>query len=67
MRAKHALPALVAVVALLLSGCVDNSQPAAGGSTTGSTASEVKKDDVAAALLPDKVAKAGKQIGRAHV
>ena len=62
MRAKHALPALVAVVALLLSGCVDNSQPAAGGSTTGSTASEVKKDDVAAALLPDKVAKAGKLV-----
>jgi polar amino acid transport system substrate-binding protein len=62
MRARHALPALVAVVALLLSGCVDNSKPAAGGSTTGSTASEVKKDDVAAALLPAKVAKAGKLV-----
>jgi len=62
MRARHALPALVAVVALLLSGCADNSKPAAGGSTTGSTASEVKKDDVAAALLPAKVAKAGKLV-----
>ena len=62
MRARHALPALVAVVALLLSGCADNSKPAAGGSTTGSTASEVKKDDVAAALLPAKVAKTGKLV-----
>jgi polar amino acid transport system substrate-binding protein len=62
MRARHALPALVAVVALLLSGCADNSKPAAGGSSTGSTASEVKKDDVAAALLPAKVAKAGKLV-----
>lgn len=62
MRARHALPALVAVVALILSGCADNSKPAAGGSTTGSTASEVKKDDVAAALLPGKVAKAGKLV-----
>jgi polar amino acid transport system substrate-binding protein len=50
------------VVALLLSGCADNSKPAAGGSSTGSTASEVKKDDVAAALLPAKVAKAGKLV-----
>jgi polar amino acid transport system substrate-binding protein len=62
MRARHALPALVAVVALLLSGCADNSKPAAGGSSTGFTASEVKKDDVAAALLPAKVAKAGKLV-----
>jgi len=62
MRARHALPALVAVVALILSGCADNSKPAAGGSTTGSTASEVKKDDVAAALLPGKVAKTGKLV-----
>jgi polar amino acid transport system substrate-binding protein len=62
MRARHALPALVAVVALLLSGCADNSKPAAGGSSTGSTTSEVKKDDVAAALLPAKVAKAGKLV-----
>lgn len=61
MRARHALPALVAVVALMLSGCADNSKPAAGGSTA-SSASEVTKDDAAAALLPDKVAKAGKLV-----
>jgi polar amino acid transport system substrate-binding protein len=62
MRARHALPALVAVVALMLSGCADNSKPAAGGSTANSSASEVAKDDAAAALLPDKVAKAGKLV-----
>ena len=62
MRARHALPALVAVVALMLSGCADNSKPAAGGSTTGSKASDVTKDDAAAALLPGKVAKTGKLV-----
>jgi len=62
MRARHALPALVAVVALMLSGCADNSKPAAGGSTASSSASEVTKDAAAAALLPDKVAKAGKLV-----
>jgi polar amino acid transport system substrate-binding protein len=62
MRARHALPALVAVVALMLSGCADNSKPAAGGSTASSSASAVTKDDAAASLLPDKVAKAGKLV-----
>jgi polar amino acid transport system substrate-binding protein len=46
----------------MLSGCADNSQPAAGGSTATSSASEVTKDDAAAALLPDKVSKAGKLV-----
>jgi polar amino acid transport system substrate-binding protein len=50
------------VVALMLSGCADNSKPAAGGSTARSSASAVTKDDAAAALLPDKVAKAGKLV-----
>lgn len=62
MRARHALPALVAVAALMLTGCADNSKTATGGSTTGSTATVVKKDDAAAALLPGKVAKAGKLV-----
>ena len=62
MRARHALPALVAVVALMLSGCADNSKAAGGGSATNSSASAVTKDDAAAALLPDKVAKAGKLV-----
>jgi polar amino acid transport system substrate-binding protein len=46
----------------MLTGCADNSKTATGGSTTGSTATEVKKDDAAAALLPGKVAKAGKLV-----
>jgi polar amino acid transport system substrate-binding protein len=62
MRAKHLLPALAAVTALMLTGCVDNSTPATGGATGSSSAAAVTKDDAAAALLPDKVAKAGKLI-----
>ena len=62
MRARHALPALAAVTALMLTGCVDNSKVDAGGSTASPSASEVKKDDAAAALLPAKQAKAGKLV-----
>ena len=62
MRTRHALPALVAVAALMLSGCADNSVPVAGGSTGSASASDVKKDDAAAALLPDKIAKSGKLV-----
>jgi polar amino acid transport system substrate-binding protein len=45
----------------MLTGCADNSKPVAGGAGTPS-ASVVKKDGAAAALLPDKVAKAGKLV-----
>jgi polar amino acid transport system substrate-binding protein len=62
MRARHALPALVAVTALMLSGCADNSVPVAGGSTGSPSASDVKKDDAAAALLPERIAKSGKLV-----
>ena len=62
MRTRYALPALVAVAALMLSGCADNSVPVAGGSTGSASASDVKKDDAAAALLPDKIAKSGKLV-----
>jgi polar amino acid transport system substrate-binding protein len=81
MRVRHAVP-LLAVAALVLTGCVDNSKagtadPPAGstagssagslagssaGSSDGSSDGEQKKDDAAAALLPAKVAKAGKLI-----
>ncbi|MEJ3405117.1 ABC transporter substrate-binding protein [Rathayibacter sp. YIM 133350] len=62
MRMRSAMPALVATAAaaaLLLTGCVDNSTstPAASGA-----ASDVKKDDKLAGLLPDSVTKAGKLI-----
>lgn len=62
MRAKHALPALAAVAALILTGCVDNSKSAAGGTTASPSTSDVKIDDAAAALLPDKLAKKGKLV-----
>ena len=58
MRAKYALPALAAVVALVLTGCVNNTAPP----TTGGGSSDVTKDDAAAALLPEAIAASGKLI-----
>ncbi|TFD33914.1 ABC transporter substrate-binding protein [Cryobacterium cryoconiti] len=55
MRAHHLLPALAAVTALLLTGCVDNSTD---GATSGS-GSDIAVDDAAAALLPADIADAG--------
>jgi polar amino acid transport system substrate-binding protein len=62
MRARHALPALAAVAALMLTGCADNTKAVSGGATASSSAIDVKKDDASAALLPAKVAKAGKLV-----
>ncbi|ANP73655.1 ABC transporter substrate-binding protein [Cryobacterium arcticum] len=58
MRAKYVLPALAAVAALTLTGCVDNSTPATSGSAA-STAAAIVKDDAAAALVPAEVADRG--------
>jgi polar amino acid transport system substrate-binding protein len=62
MRVRHAVPALLAVSALMLTGCADNTKDVAAGSTVTSAAIDVKKDDAVAALLPAKVAKAGKLV-----
>ena len=62
MRARHALPALTAVAALMLTGCADNTKADAGGPKASSAAIDVNKDDKAVALLPAKVAKAGKLV-----
>jgi polar amino acid transport system substrate-binding protein len=62
MRTRHALPAFAAVAALMLTGCVDNSKPDAGGSPGSPSASDVRKDDAAAALLPKKIANTGKLV-----
>jgi polar amino acid transport system substrate-binding protein len=62
MRTRIAIPAFAAVAALMLAGCVDNSKPDAGDATGSPSASNVRKDDAAAALLPDKIAKAGKLV-----
>jgi polar amino acid transport system substrate-binding protein len=55
MRTRYAAPALLAVAALALTGCVDNSTPSSGSTSS----SSVSKDSAAAALLPDAIAKAG--------
>jgi polar amino acid transport system substrate-binding protein len=57
MRARYVLPALAAVAALTLTGCVDNSTPATGGSE--STAPAIERDDAAAELVPAEVADTG--------
>jgi len=61
MRTRYTLPVLTIATALALSGCVDNSQPAASGTAaaTGDTAVVVQKNDSIAAMLPDKIKTAG--------
>ncbi|HEU4807484.1 MAG TPA: transporter substrate-binding domain-containing protein, partial [Homoserinimonas sp.] len=59
MRARFTLPALVAVAALMLTGCVDNSDPDANGPRDDSAAAAVAVDEAAAALLPAAVAESG--------
>ncbi|WEO76535.1 ABC transporter substrate-binding protein [Cryobacterium sp. SO2] len=58
MRAKYVIPALAAAAALMLTGCVDNSTPAASGSPE-SSAAAITRDDAAAALVPAEVADRG--------
>lgn len=58
MRARYVLPALAAVAALTLTGCVDNSTPASSGAATSSIPA-IAKDDAAAALVPAEVADTG--------
>lgn len=60
MRIRYGIPVFAVVAALALSGCVDNSAPAGPAASAGT--STVTKDAAAAALLPDKIAKAGKII-----
>jgi polar amino acid transport system substrate-binding protein len=62
MRARYALPAMAAVAALMLTGCVNNSTPSPGGSSSGSAASAIKKDATAAGMVPDAIAKSGKLV-----
>ncbi|TQO19949.1 amino acid ABC transporter substrate-binding protein (PAAT family) [Rhodoglobus vestalii] len=59
MRARYALPALAAVATLLLTGCVNNSDPDATGARDDSVADEVTVDEAAAALLPAAIAESG--------
>lgn len=59
MRVRYAVPAVVAMAALLLTGCVNNSTGSPSSPTDESTVRAVTKDDKAAALLPEEVAAAG--------
>ncbi|WP_427133522.1 ABC transporter substrate-binding protein [Pseudarthrobacter sp. S9] len=60
MRTRYLLPVLTAVTALTLSGCVNNSEPAAtGGASATADSVGVKKNDAIAASLPEKVKSAG--------
>ncbi|WP_285116021.1 ABC transporter substrate-binding protein [Leifsonia sp. fls2-241-R2A-40a] len=62
MRIRTAAPilAVAAVAALALTGCVDNSTPSSGSSS--SAGSDVKKDDTLAGQLPQKIKDAGKLV-----
>ncbi|WP_308465709.1 ABC transporter substrate-binding protein [Rathayibacter soli] len=57
MRNKYAVPAILAVAALLLTGCVNNEGTGSGSSTT--AAASGTKDASIAALLPDSVKTSG--------
>lgn len=61
MRTPYLIPVLTIATALALSGCVDNSQPAATGAApaSGDTAVIVQKNDAIAAMLPEKIKAAG--------
>ena len=60
MRTRYLLPVLTIATALALSGCVDNSAPAATGGASGTAdAIDVKKNDSIAAMLPEKMKSAG--------
>lgn len=57
MRLKFAIPALVVISTLALSGCVDNSTDT--GTDTGGGAVDVSTDSAAIALLPNDVKESG--------
>ena len=61
IRVRTAAPAaaLLAAAALALTGCVDNSTPAASGGATTSAAAGITKDAALAKQLPQKIKDAG--------
>ena len=58
MRTRYAAPALLAVAALALTGCVDNSTPSSGTPVTAATPTASPRTRAAAAL-PSAIATAG--------
>ncbi|MGY2743502.1 ABC transporter substrate-binding protein [Pseudarthrobacter sp. O4] len=63
MRTRYLLPVLTVITAMSLTGCVNNSEPAATAATSGAPgpadAVAVKKNDSLAASLPEKIKSAG--------
>ncbi|MDD0859494.1 ABC transporter substrate-binding protein [Arthrobacter alpinus] len=61
MRRTYAFPAIVAVAALMLTGCVDNSDSTPGGGSSSSPAdgATIKKNEAIAAELPEKIKSSG--------
>lgn len=58
MKIRFALPALAAVAALALTGCVNNAESEGSGSGAANT-SGIQADEAAVALLPDEVKDSG--------
>ena len=59
MRNRYVFPALTAAAALMLTGCVDNSAPAAADKPSASMDAAAPKNEKIAALLPAKIKSAG--------
>lgn len=58
MKIRYALPALAAAAALVLTGCVNNTEGAPAGTGTDNSAS-IKPDEAAVALLPSDIKDSG--------
>jgi polar amino acid transport system substrate-binding protein len=59
MRARYIFPTLATIAALALTGCVDNSAKSAGTPQASPGSTSITTDVAVAALLPEKIAKAG--------
>ena len=59
MKIRYVIPALAAVAALALTGCVNNAESEGAGSSSPADTSGIQADSAAVALLPDEVKKSG--------
>ena len=59
MKIRYVIPALAAVAALALTGCVNNAESESTGSSSPADTSGIQADSAAVALLPDEVKKSG--------
>lgn len=59
MKIRYVLPALAAVAALALTGCVNNAESESAGGSSPADTSGIQPDSAAVALLPDAVKESG--------